>query len=278
MARKERHPLFNPIVSNYTIQSFIKLFYKIIIIILQILEQLFKPLNVENLKSIRLVCKLWKEISSPLLSLNSEVVLIRGKDLDKRRYSYRNFISYIESLPGEPSFFRNYHIEHWILNERREQSLLIFWEKCGPFIKELHLRDIIFYEVETVRNVLYNWTRNLESLWVEDCLFYKIIEENIPPDKEEYSRKEDFDADYVFFDYYDHIKVEQLSHIESDLDVPCNLNLKSLTYDQLDEEVFPLDWNEIFAAYPYMKVSSNGNIHDHLKCFYAFPTGNKIIN
>lgn len=121
-------------------------------------------------------------------------------------------------------------------------------------MKSLHLDNIIFYEVATLRNVLYHWAPSLESLRIEDCLFYTITQENIPPKCEEYLSKEDFDEEYIFFDYYDHITVEQLKNVEADLSIKPNLGLRSLHYEQWEEEVMPLAWEEVFAAFPNLKV------------------------
>jgi hypothetical protein len=129
-------------------------------------------------------------------------------------------------------------------------------------MRELHLKDIIFYEIDTIQKVFFTCTPNLESLSIEDCLFYTITQENLPAIYEGRSShppqdSSDDEENYIFFDYYDHVTVEQLQKIDAELGNGlelANKNLKRLTYEQLVGEEFPLSWKRIFQAYPNIKV------------------------
>lgn len=201
-------------------------------------------------------------MAQPYLQKVSKVVLIRGGKADPGQYSFRNFLEFIAACtsesseePGQPPF-ENYFLDHWILNEKRERSLKQFWDICGPSIKHLHLSNVIFYEVETIRNIIYHWSPHLESLKLEDCLFYTITNENAFQDKvEDALKSEDFDEPNLSYDYYDHVTVEQLKNVEWDKTIEFkNSSLVELTYDQSEDEEFPLAWEEVFHAFPKIQV------------------------
>lgn len=228
---------------------------------MQILEKIFSFLQIHSLKNSRLTCKTWSKTALPFLQKVSKVVLVRGGKADHDRFSFRNFLELISSIPPDsPIPFENYYLEHWALNEKRERSLKQFWDLCGPCMKTLHLSNVIFYEVETIRNLLYYWSPQLQTLLLEDCLFYTITNENEFSNVEEEVKTEDFDEPNLSYDYYDHVTVEQLKNIERCEDMSFkNNNLVEISYDQLEEEEFPLAWEEVLHAFPNIQVC---NFHD----------------
>ncbi|ODN02662.1 hypothetical protein Ocin01_04027 [Orchesella cincta] len=226
---------------------------------MQILGKIFSFLQIQSLKSSRLTCKIWRRAALPFLQKCSKVVLIRGGKADRDQYSFRNFLEFISSLPPEEIPFQHYYLDHWALNEKREKSLKQFWDICGPSMKILHLSNVIFYEIQTIRNILYYWSPHLESLRLEDCLFYTITNENAFQKLKEELKAEDFDEPNLSYDYYDHVTVEQLKDVKREETVlNANTSLMEFAYDQLEEEEFPLAWEEIFHAFPNIQKLNIG--------------------
>lgn len=179
--------------------------------------------------------------------------LIQTRNENKREKSFKNFLSFIiEREDTEDIIFQNYLIEHWIINEKREKSFRTFWDKCGSSMRRVTFKDSVIYGLQTLRKMLYEWTPNLQELIIEDCLFYEIVNENLPHGCEPI--EEDFDDDSISFDYYDHVIVEQLKNAEIRKDLPINGNLKIFSYTQLGYEEIPLAWAEIFSVFPNIKV------------------------
>lgn len=205
------------------------------------------------LKNCCLTCKSWSKAASPLLHRISKVVLVRGGKADRGHFSFRNFLDFVSSFSLEnPVLYENYHLDHWAINEKREKSLKQFWDICGPSMKSLSVSNSIIYEISAVRNLLYFWSPHLKSISLEDCLFYKITNENEFINVDE---SEDFDEPNLSYDYYDHVTVEQLKDIERCAEIDCtNNSLVELSYDQLENEEFPLAWDEVFRAFPNVQV------------------------
>jgi hypothetical protein len=192
---------------------------------------MFKYFGVKDLKNIRLVCRLWCELSSPFLQETAAVKLDENIHLEAQ--NMMRFYEKFKNVPREEVFYHNYKLSLWNIDERHP-NLVKFWEKFGPTMHFLEISWARFVSVKTVRNVLFHWTPNLRSLTLKDCSFY-----DCPDEKELKTLR---------------VAVRVPTHQDAE-EIKVNRNVVSLNFFGGEPHTIPpISWEEIFMSFPNLKV------------------------
>ncbi|CAL8084964.1 unnamed protein product [Orchesella dallaii] len=160
-----------------------------------VLDKLFPMVLVEDLKSARLVCKLWWKSSLPQWR-KSCLVQIRGDRQDGNRrivkgsvrpqpspYTIHDFVDFRGkwSGTGDPFQFEKFPFHKFNLscvnldlskNGRECRSQLEFWKVVGAQMTHLKISKSAFCNVQTFKMILFELTPKLEALKLEKN-FYK---------------------------------------------------------------------------------------------------------
>lgn len=153
------------------------------------------------------------------------------------------FLESFVKTPARLVPFVNYTFNELIFDAESEAVTETFLERFGPSVESLQLNEVILVGLQVVRDILFNFTPKLRDISIKDCKFY-----------ETYQSGGGSGTGY-----------EEIAQLDEDVQV--NKNLSSFRYvegdreeEDADEVDFPISWEEIFIAYPNIRVSYNQNL------------------
>jgi len=223
-----------------------------------ILRNIFEYLDVENLKAVRETCSFRNEEANSLLKSNSKITITWYNHVDREsKPTIETFMKYVESVTPKNVFFRNFDLKDWCLHSG-EEEMTQFWLKCGQHIQNLFLggRYFGFYEPSYVQNVLFKWTPNMETVYIDDVRFLNDPNYKRRSFVKKTRRKRVPQVDETEFStdsaYTSTLKPMEKCAIRKD--IQPNYNLHTFTMEpEHSYPNFPLQWKELFISYPNLK-------------------------
>lgn len=151
---------------------------------------------------------------------------------------------FLETFATTPArrlpIFRNFKFRLFIYDDDSEGVLDALWEKFGPSMESVWFYGGRMVGLETLRNVLFNnMCPNLKRINIDRCDFF-----------DTFDRRQKFGTQH-----------EGIAALDENVRVNRNLTsleFSSAVYSRFGSGVdFPTSWEEVFMAFPNIKVNFN---------------------